>query len=123
MKIYNLGSLNIDYVYNVDHFVRAGETLSSDNMSVFPGGKGLNQSVALSKAGAQVLHGAVIGENCIVAAGALVPQGMVIPDGSLVIGSPAKVRRQLTDEEIAANRHSAEGYVHEAAEYKAFFSK
>ncbi|MBR6793191.1 MAG: ribokinase [Clostridia bacterium] len=63
MKIYNLGSLNIDYVYNVDHFVRAGETLSSDNMSVFPGGKGLNQSVALSKAGAQVLHGAVIGEN------------------------------------------------------------
>lgn len=63
MKIYNLGSLNIDYVYNVDHFVRAGETLSSDNMTVFPGGKGLNQSVALSKAGGQVLHGAVIGEN------------------------------------------------------------
>ena len=73
--------------------------------------------------GAIVLNGAVIGENCIVAAGALVPQGMVIPDGSLVIGSPAKVRRQLTDEEIAANRRSAEGYVHEAAEYKAFFSK
>lgn len=63
MKIYNLGSLNIDYVYNVDHFVRAGETLSSQNMTVFPGGKGLNQSVALSKAGGQVLHGAVIGEN------------------------------------------------------------
>lgn len=63
MKIYNLGSLNIDYVYNVDHFVRAGETLSSENMTVFPGGKGLNQSVALSKAGARVLHGAVIGEN------------------------------------------------------------
>ena len=73
--------------------------------------------------GAIVLNGAVIGENCIVAAGALVPQGMVIPDGSLVIGSPAKVRRGVTDEEIAANRHSAEGYVHEAAEYKAFFSK
>ena len=73
--------------------------------------------------GAIVLNGAVIGENCIVAAGALVPQGMVIPDGSLVIGSPAKVRRSVTDEEIAANRHSAEGYVREAAEYKAFFSK
>ena len=73
--------------------------------------------------GAIVLNGAVIGENCIVAAGALVPRGMVIPDGSLVIGSPAKVRRQLTDEEIAANRRSAEGYVREAAEYKAFFSK
>ncbi len=41
----------------------AGETLSSENMGVFPGGKGLNQSVALSKAGAQVIHGAVIGNN------------------------------------------------------------
>ena len=73
--------------------------------------------------GAIVLNGAVIGRDCIVAAGALVPQGMIIPDGSLVIGSPAKVRRGVTDEEIAANRHSAEGYVHEAAEYKAFFNK
>ncbi len=63
MKIYNLGSLNIDYVYKVDHFVTAGETLSSENMSIFPGGKGLNQSVALSKAGAKVIHGAIIGDN------------------------------------------------------------
>jgi len=63
MKIYNLGSLNIDYVYAVEHFVSAGETLSSKSMSVFPGGKGLNQSVALSKAGAKVIHGATIGDN------------------------------------------------------------
>ena len=42
MKIYNLGSLNIDYVYSVEHFVTAGETLPSDVMEVFPGGKGLN---------------------------------------------------------------------------------
>ena len=42
MKIYNLGSLNIDYVYSVEHFVSAGETLPSDVMEVFPGGKGLN---------------------------------------------------------------------------------
>ena len=73
--------------------------------------------------GAIVLNGAVIGENCIVAAGALVPQGMVVPDGSLVIGSPAKVRRELTENEIAANRRSAEGYVTEGAEYKAYFAK
>ena len=52
MKIYCLGSLNIDYVYSVDHFVRAGETLSSGNMAIFPGGKGLNQSVAVSREGA-----------------------------------------------------------------------
>ena len=73
--------------------------------------------------GAIVLNGAVIGENCIIAAGALVPQGMVIPDGSLALGSPAKVRRAVTDEEIAAIARSAAGYVHEAEEYKAFFSK
>ena len=63
MKIYNLGSLNIDYVYAVEHFVTAGETLSSENMTVFPGGKGLNQSVALSRAGAKVIHGAVVGDG------------------------------------------------------------
>ncbi len=63
MKIYNLGSLNIDYVYSVEHFVAAGETLSSKNMQIFPGGKGLNQSVALARAGAKVIHGAMIGDN------------------------------------------------------------
>lgn len=61
MKIYNLGSLNIDYVYSVDHFVRAGETLSSAAMQTFPGGKGLNQSIALARAGAQVIHGGAAG--------------------------------------------------------------
>lgn len=63
MKIYNLGSLNIDYVYNVEHFVSAGETLSSSEMEIFPGGKGLNQSVALARAGAKVIHGAVVGNQ------------------------------------------------------------
>lgn len=63
MKIYSLGSLNIDYVYTVDHFVSAGETLSSKSMNIFPGGKGLNQSIATSKAGANVIHGAVVGDG------------------------------------------------------------
>lgn len=63
MKIYNLGSLNIDYVYRVPHFVCPGETLSSTDRQVFPGGKGLNQSVALARAGASVIHGAVIGKE------------------------------------------------------------
>lgn len=63
MQIYNLGSLNIDYVYQVPHFVRSGETLSSSELSTFPGGKGLNQSVALGKAGAKVIHGGFIGQN------------------------------------------------------------
>lgn len=61
MKILNFGSLNIDYTYSVDHFVRGGETMSSDAMNVFSGGKGLNQSIALSKSGAQVWHAGAIG--------------------------------------------------------------
>lgn len=63
MKIYNLGSLNIDYVYHVPHFVRAGETLSATQMEIFPGGKGLNQSIALARAGATVIHGGMIGRD------------------------------------------------------------
>lgn len=56
MKILNLGSLNIDYVYYVDHFVRPGETLPSHAYLRNPGGKGLNQSIALGFAGARVSH-------------------------------------------------------------------
>ena len=47
MKVLNFGSLNIDYTYQVDHFVRAGETMSSESLQVFSGGKGLNQSIGL----------------------------------------------------------------------------
>lgn len=50
MKILNFGSLNIDYVYAVEHFVRAGETISSASRDVLSGGKGLNQSVAFARA-------------------------------------------------------------------------
>lgn len=62
--------------------------------------------------GAIVLDGAKIGKNCIVGAGALVTGGTEIPDGSLVIGSPGKVRREMTEAEIEANRKNAEEYVH-----------
>ena len=61
MKILNYGSLNIDYTYSVDNFVRGGETMSSEEMHVFSGGKGLNQSIALSKSGAEVWHAGAIG--------------------------------------------------------------
>ena len=46
MKVLVFGSLNIDYVYKVKHFVQPGETLASDDMQIFCGGKGLNQSIA-----------------------------------------------------------------------------
>ena len=56
MAILNYGSLNLDRVYTVDHFVGPGETLASQRMETFCGGKGLNQSIALAKAGAKVFH-------------------------------------------------------------------
>ena len=63
MKVLNYGSLNIDYVYEVDHFVKKGETLLSRNLKRFCGGKGLNQSVALKRAGLSVYHAGMIGED------------------------------------------------------------
>lgn len=63
MKVLCFGSLNIDYVYSVDHFVTKGETLASYGLQVFTGGKGLNQSVALAKAGAEVYHAGAIGPD------------------------------------------------------------
>ncbi len=61
--IINFGSLNIDYVYQMEKIVRPGETLSSEKRSVFPGGKGLNQSVALARAGAKVCHAGFAGKE------------------------------------------------------------
>ena len=61
MRVLNFGSLNIDYFYKVDHFVQKGETQASDMLNVYAGGKGLNQSVALSRAGAEVYHAGMIG--------------------------------------------------------------
>lgn len=66
--------------------------------------------------GAIILNGAKIGRDCIVAAGALVTQNTEIPDGMLAMGSPAKVIRKLTEEEIASNRKNAEEYIEEARE-------
>lgn len=63
MRICNFGSLNIDRVYGVDHFVRAGETLSCTSLDFCAGGKGLNQSIALARAGADVWHAGAIGED------------------------------------------------------------
>ena len=55
-KILNFGSINVDEVFSVSHFVSAGETLAAKKSEKFPGGKGLNQSIALSRAGAKVFH-------------------------------------------------------------------
>ena len=63
MKVLNIGSLNIDLVNRVDHIVRPGETAPVLSFARFAGGKGLNQSVALARAGAEVLHAGAVGAD------------------------------------------------------------
>lgn len=63
MKVSCFGSLNIDLVYDVPHFVRKGETLASRSLHVYSGGKGLNQSIALARAGMEVHHAGAIGDD------------------------------------------------------------
>ena len=62
-QLFNYGSCCIDHVYKVPHFVAPGETLSASNYEIFPGGKGLNQSIAAAKAGARVSQIGAIGED------------------------------------------------------------
>lgn len=63
MKIINFGSLNIDKVYEVENFVEPGQTIFALNHAIFPGGKGLNQSVAIANAGGNVLHAGAVGAD------------------------------------------------------------
>jgi len=67
---------------------------------------------------AVVLNGAVIGQNCLVGAGALVTEGKVFPDNSLIVGSPAKVIRQLTSEDVAKFQVGTRDYVARSQRYK-----
>ncbi len=67
---------------------------------------------------AVVLDGTRIGQNCLIGAGTLVTRGKEIPDGSLVMGSPGKVIRALTEEEIQELRESAERYISNARRYR-----
>lgn len=118
-KILNFGSLNVDHVYAVEHFVQPGETLSSTSYQVFCGGKGLNQSVAAARAGAEVFHAGVLGaggemlEQYLLDSGVHTeylrrtgtPQGHTViqisPEGEnciiLAAGSNAEIRRADVD--------------------------
>ncbi|MCY7294126.1 gamma carbonic anhydrase family protein [Alteromonas sp. a30] len=68
---------------------------------------------------AVVLNGAKIGKNCVIGANALVTEGKEIPDGSVVMGSPGKVVKQLSEEQIAGLKASAQHYIDNAKQYKA----
>jgi carbonic anhydrase/acetyltransferase-like protein (isoleucine patch superfamily) len=73
--------------------------------------------------GAIVLNGAKIGKNCLVGAGSLVTEGKEFPDGSMIMGTPAKVVRELTPEQIEGLRRSAQHYMQNAARYKVGLKK
>lgn len=62
-RVLNIGSLNIDYVYQVPHFLRGGETLAAYRRAIHIGGKGLNQSVALARAGLRTSHAGIVGQD------------------------------------------------------------
>ena len=62
-QLFNYGSCCIDHVYQVPHFVAPGESNSAGAYEIFPGGKGLNQSIAAARAGARVSHIGAIGED------------------------------------------------------------
>ena len=73
--------------------------------------------------GAIVLNGAKIGKNCLVGAGALVTEGKEFPDGSMILGSPARVVKQLSAEQIQGLRRSAQHYIDNAHCFKAGLRK
>ena len=123
MNVVNFGSLNIDHVYAVDHFCRAGETIHTKSYTQNAGGKGLNQSIAVSRSGQKVHHAGLLGPEGTRLAELLsgsgvdlrylkhtdVPQGHAViqvqPDGQNCIflygGSNQAVTPQEIDEVLA----------------------
>ena len=73
--------------------------------------------------GAVVLNGVKIGKNCLVGAGSLVTEGKEFPDGSMIMGSPAKVVRELTPEQIQGLRNSAKHYIKNAQRFQSGLKK
>lgn len=105
----------------VIHTSRNSKVVVGDNVTIGHGaivhGCSIGNNVLIGM-GAIVLDNAVIGDNCIIGAGSLITQNKVIPDGSLVYGNPAKIVRNITQEEIEHIIWNANDYVNEAKEYK-----
>jgi len=87
MKILNLGSMNIDNVYQVDEFLLPGETKLSRGLDLFCGGKGLNQSIAAARAGGEVWHAGLVGEDGAMLLDRLKKDGV---DVSLLLPTPGR---------------------------------
>lgn len=90
MRVLNFGSINIDYVYQIDEFLVPGETKTALSRNIIPGGKGLNQSVALANAGIDVYHAGIIGND-----------GKIIRD--FLIKSNVNIDYLLTENDIGGH--------------------
>ena len=102
--------------------IRIGAGANVQDLSVLHADPGAPLTIgeeSLIGIGAVVLNGARIGRHCLVGAGALVTEGKEFPDGSLIIGSPARVARALTPEQIEGLRRSAQHYIDNARRFRA----
>ena len=111
----NLQDLTVVHVTGGKHPTIVGDDVTVGHRAVLHGCTVHDR--CLIGIGAVVLDGAVVGPDAMVGAGALVPPGMVVPPRTLAVGAPAKVKRELTADEIAFFRTSAQNYVRYAQHY------
>jgi carbonic anhydrase/acetyltransferase-like protein (isoleucine patch superfamily) len=111
----NIQDGTVVHVMHETHPTRIGDDVTIGHAAVVHGCTVGNR--VLIGMGATILNGAVIGDDSIVAAGSLVTEGAVIPPRSLVMGSPGKVRRTLSDEDVASILEYAANYVRYKKDY------
>lgn len=113
----NLQDLSLVHVTTQKHATHVGDDCTVGHRVILHGCLVGNR--VLVGMGATLMDGVEVGDECIIGAGALLTPGTKVPPSSLVVGSPGKVKRPITEEERAFLRKSAEGYVHLAAEHRA----
>jgi gamma-carbonic anhydrase len=111
----NIQDLTMVHVMRNTHPTTVGDEVTIGHSAVIHGCT-IEDRVLVGMA-AVLLNGVTIGHDCIIAAGSLLPEGMDVPARSLVVGRPGRVKRTLTDEEVAKFRWYAESYVAYRLEY------
>ena len=102
-----------------------GSVVLGERVSILPGAvlRGDNDPIVIGDGtligiGAVVLNHAVVGKDCLIGAGAVVTEGKAFPDRSMIVGMPAKVLREISEDNVVRLRMSAESYVRRGAQYK-----
>jgi len=113
----NIQDLSVVHVTHDTHPTVLGDDVTVGHHVVLHGCTIKNR--VLIGMGALIMDGAVIGEDCIVGAGALVTERTIVPPKSLILGAPAKVKRPVTEAELAWIRESTQNYVKYARQYLA----